>query len=58
MNRYKQNMQRENPLALLKGVMRIVLKRIQVFYLIVTYVSILETLITLVYFLGKSKSHL
>jgi hypothetical protein len=53
MNRYKQNMQRENPLALLKGVMRIVLKRIQVFYLIVTYVSILETLITLVYFFRK-----
>jgi hypothetical protein len=29
---YKKNMQRENPLALLKSIMRIVLERIQILY--------------------------
>jgi hypothetical protein len=32
MNRYKQSMQRENPLALLKSVLRVVLERIRIAY--------------------------
>jgi hypothetical protein len=39
MNRYKQNMQRENPLALLNSVLRVVLERVRILYHTVRFLS-------------------